>query len=129
MNGMRAMIILSLLTLAIMLQGCVNRIGDFTLASTKNIDLQGGLHAVSERARVEGSDYKLFLFYIPFGIPNLEEAMDNAIEQTRGAVGLTNVTVKAGQYGLFPYIAILGLHVEGDPVIEIGGKPEEIITP
>ncbi len=129
MKEARAIIIPVLFALAVMLQGCVTRVGDFTLASTKNLDLQGGLHAVSERTRVEGSDYKFFMAYIPFGTPDLEEAMDNAIEQTRGSVGLTNVTIKYGEYGLLPWLGVLGVHVEGDPVFEIGGKPDAIITP
>ena len=32
------------------------------------------------------------------GQPNMKEAMDNAIEQKAGAVGLSNVTVKNGSW-------------------------------
>ncbi len=114
MSKTSAVFFACLLALALLLQGCIQRVGDFTALSGKNIDMQGGLHAVSERNRVEGTDWKIF------AVPSLEEAVDNAVEKYGGAVGLTNVTVTTYN---FPFYHAFS--VEGDPVIEIGGKPED----
>ena len=54
--------------------GCVTRTGDLTVVATKNVP---SLNA-TERGSFEGKDCKVF------GIPNLEEAIDRAIEKGDG---------------------------------------------
>ncbi len=109
-----AIFLTCLFALGLLLQGCIQRMGDFTALSGKNIDMQGGLHAVSERNRVEGTHWKFVVF------PDLEEALDNAVEQYGGAVGLTNVVIT-----LYNFPFYHAFYVEGDPVVEIGGSAEE----
>ncbi len=101
------------------LQGCVNRIGDFTIASTKNIDIKSESHRVDTRRRVQGRDVIHIISFIPTGtFPNMKEAMDNAIEKAPGAVALSNVTVKRGAW----YIPLIYgqdyFEIEGNPVYE-----------
>ncbi|MNZ98568.1 hypothetical protein D3C78_1178570 [compost metagenome] len=111
-------LLLSVLVLSA-LQGCVQRVGDFTVASTKNIDLKREAHRVDERRRVVGQDVVHIISFIPTGLyPNMKEAMDNAIEKAPGAVGLSDVTVKRGQW----YIPLVYgqdyFEIEGNPVYE-----------
>lgn len=100
--------------------GCVTRIGDFTVGSTKNMDIKKSLHKVDESTRNTGIDRSHIIFIIPTKLwVNMKEAMDNAIEKSPQAVGLSNVTVKYGEwyipfiYGQFWY------EVEGNPVYEV----------
>ncbi|WP_349617379.1 hypothetical protein [Azotobacter salinestris] len=89
-------LLLSVLSLSA-LQGCVNRVGDFTVASTKNIDIKSEAHRVDTRRRVQGRDVIHIISFIPTGMyPSMKEAMDNAIEKAPGAVALSDVTVKRG---------------------------------
>jgi hypothetical protein len=75
--------------IAIAVNGCAQRLGDFTILSTKNYEtsktyVKVGRHTGSDRA---------YYFIIPFGIPNMENACDKAIEAGKG-VYLTDVVVE-----------------------------------
>lgn len=71
------------------LTGCVERITDFTVISSKNVDLSRGSDFIRGDKRVEGEDTKI-AFIFPLGIPNAKEAMDNAIQSVPGCVGLVD---------------------------------------
>ena len=110
--------IASMLT-ASFLSGCVQRVGDFTIASTKNINVKDGKHKIDESRRLMGRDTIHIIVFIPTGArPDMKEAMDNAIEKAPGAVALSNVTIKRGQW----YIPLIYgqdyYEVEGNPVFE-----------
>jgi hypothetical protein len=51
---------------------------DFTVISSKNMQLQ--IPSEARGPRVEGKDMAIILLFIPFGSPNLKEAVDRAIE-------------------------------------------------
>ncbi len=109
---------LFIIFLTIVMTGCVQRIGDFTVASTKNMDIKRTLHRVDESERLTGIDKKHIILFIPTGQPNMKEAMDNAIEKRTGAVGLSNVTVKHSLWWI-PYIYGQSyFEIEGNPVYE-----------
>lgn len=98
--------------------GCTHRIGDFTVASTKNMDIKRSVHTVDSSVRKVGRDTKHIIFFIPTGVPNMKEAMDEAIEQTPGAIALSDVTVKQGFWWI-PYIyGQQYFEVEGNPIFE-----------
>lgn len=101
------------------LQGCVTRLGDLSVASTKNINLKTETHRVDTSRRVKGEDVVHIISFIPTSMyPNLEEAMDNAIEKVPGAVALSDVTIKRGVW----YIPLIYgqdyIEIEGNPVFE-----------
>jgi len=103
---------------ALMATGCSTRVGDFTVASTKNIDVRTGVHRIDENVRVRDRDVAHIVFFFPTGLPNMKEAMDNAIEQKPGAVGLSNVTIKRGGFYI-PFIYGQDyFEVEGNPIYE-----------
>lgn len=100
------------------LSGCVQRVGDFTVASTKNMDIKRSTHRIDESKRVSDRDIAHIIIFIPTGMPNMKEAMDKAIEQSPGAVGLSDVTVKIGNWYI-PFIYGQQYYeVEGNPVFE-----------
>ena len=89
------------------------RVADFTLASTKNVDLNSGNFVKGKR--VSGEDKKAVVI-VPLGMPSVKEAADKAIEQDRCAVGLTDVTADSEAFAfLFGYVKYT---IEGDLIID-----------
>ena len=83
--------ILSMLCLA--LDGCSVRVADLTLVSTKNIDLSNTQLDARKGQRHTGEDCRFNLLgLIPFGLPNMEEAVDKALEKGNGNVMVDEVT-------------------------------------
>ena len=110
---------LFLTVLAVSLTGCTMRLVDFTIISTKNVDLSRA--ATFKRAsdkRVEGKDSVSIIIFIPTGVPNVKEAIDRAIESVPGAVALLDGVVSE-HYWYIPYIYGKDTYVvEGTPLID-----------
>lgn len=117
---------------AILLTGCTQRITDFTIISTKNIDLSSAKDFKRGSQRIEGKDSLYFLLAIPLGSkPDLKEAIDRGIENVPGAVALVDgvVYVKNWHIGLFGETSYI---VEGTPLIDpklakVDGLPSRFI--
>jgi hypothetical protein len=71
--------------------GCAFRMGDFALISSQNV----GLRPEPIRKGVEGKDCVYMLLFIPIGglVPNVEEAMDRAMEQVPEGNVMMNVAI------------------------------------
>ena len=64
---------------------CVYRIGDFNAISDKNVTLENlKIDYKKTVNKVEGEDCKPTIFFIPTGIPSLEEALDDAMNKGNG---------------------------------------------
>ncbi len=102
----------------LLISGCSTRITDFTVISSKNVDLSRGADFTRSPVRVKGEDKKRVIIIFPTGEPNAKEAMDQAIESVPGAVGLLDgVITKNGWY--IPYIyGEFWYEVEGTPLID-----------
>ena len=85
-------IIAMTLASAMLLSGCTERIGDFTLISTKNVEIGGKYKKLD--TRYKGEDGRGILLGIPLGMPNLKTAVDNCIEAGTGEL-LTNAVVES----------------------------------
>jgi hypothetical protein len=68
--------------LVVTLVGCTQRIGDFTLLSTKNVEIGGKYKKLD--GRFKGEDVKGMLLTIPLGMPSFKTAVDNCIESGKG---------------------------------------------
>ena len=79
--------------------GCSQRVGDFTMISTKNVEIE---HKYTKLGRFEGEDVKGAVLGIPLGIVNLEAAVDNCIENGKGTL-LTNVVIDYSWWTAFIY--------------------------
>jgi hypothetical protein len=73
------------------LSGCTTRIGAFTFASTKNL----GVAYAPLQTRVEGEDCVTIILFIPLGTlnPNIQDAVDRAVEKVPNGDMMTNVTL------------------------------------
>lgn len=71
-----------------LMSGCTVRMGDLTLVSTKNIDLSKSKLDMSSGVNVFGEDCKHSLV----GLPNLESAIDDALQKGNGNVLIDEVT-------------------------------------
>ena len=82
---------LSLFLLVFALSGCSFRTGDLSIVASQNVGLQPELIQRS----VEGEDCTHVLLFIPMGslVPNLDEAMDRALEKVPDGNILTDVAV------------------------------------
>jgi hypothetical protein len=103
--------------LAILLDSCSHRLVDYTIISTKNVDLSKMSTYTRYRNRVEGKDVTHIILCFPMGTPNMKEAIDRAIEHVPGAVALVDGVVyskgwNAIVYGQSSYV------VEGTPLID-----------
>lgn len=109
------LIVLSMV--AIILSSCSYRMLDFTLVSTKNVDLSKAASFERGKQRVEGEDMVHYIFYIPLGRPNLKEAVDRAIETTPGCIALVDGVIYAKFWWAFFYGQQSYL-VEGTPLVD-----------
>lgn len=76
-----------------MLSSCSMRVADLTMVSTKNIDLSDTQLDARKGQRQTGEDCRFNLLgLIPFGLPNMEEAVDKALEKGKGNVMVDEVT-------------------------------------
>ncbi len=85
--------------------GCKERLGDFTILSTKNVDLTRFNTKPAEKSQpVIGIDKKIIIFTVRTGYPSFEEAADRAIEQgkTHG-MALTNAVIYFDKWYI-PYV-------------------------
>ena len=98
--------------------GCVTRLVDFTIISTKNIDLARGADFKRGPSRVQGEDKVSIIIFIPTGTPNIKTAIDKAIQSVPGAVALLDGVVSAKGWWI-PYIYGESSYVvEGTPLID-----------
>lgn len=89
--------------------GCSQRIGDFTIVSTKNYERGVNYKMLG---RMEGDDKVLLIIGIPLGVPNLKSAVDRAIEAGNG-VYLANAVIDYGGWNAI-LVGKVGYTVTGD---------------
>lgn len=82
---------------------CVTRLTDFTVLSTKNVDLSRMGEYKRQSTRVTGTDMRHVLIFIPLGLPNAKEAIDRAIESTPGGIALVDGVIEH-HFWYIPYI-------------------------
>ncbi|NOU36089.1 MAG: SHOCT domain-containing protein [Kiritimatiellaceae bacterium] len=100
--------------------GCTTRLVDFTTISTKNVDWSRAATFSRAPVRVEGKDVVHIIVFIPTGIPNMKEAIDQAIESKPGCVALVDGVVYQKLWWI-PYIyGQSSFVVEGTPLIDSG---------
>lgn len=77
---------------ASLLSGCTTRLGNFTLISTKNVDLSDASIDPKGGKRVTEDDCAPIILIFPIGRPDLKEAVDNALEEGRGNLMVDQVS-------------------------------------
>ncbi|CAN7415645.1 hypothetical protein [Pseudomonas sp. GL-B-26] len=104
---------IAILLSTVIASGCTIRVADMTVASTKNFNLNSSKFI--KGSRVTGEDYVPVILF-PIGLPNLKTAMDEAIQQDKCAVGLTDVVMTSLNRSFL--FGAIGYRVEGDLVID-----------
>ena len=95
--------ILYLLFLPLFFSSCTQRLVDFTIISSKNIELSKMGTFERANTRVEGTDSRPIIVIVPLGYPDGKEALDKAIESYPGAVALVD-GVFTYKWFYIPYI-------------------------
>jgi len=97
--------------------GCTTRSTDFTIISTRNVDLSRVGTFKKGPVRVSGEDQiPIFLFFKSSRDHNLKIAIDNALDNTPGSVALIDGVIKKREWWF-----IFGedtLIIEGTPLID-----------
>lgn len=76
-----------MLIVLVIASGCTTRLADFTMISTRNVELDRvDLDSLPRTRGVSGEDSRFIFLFIPFGSPHLEEAIDDALEKGGGDV-------------------------------------------
>ena len=110
--------LMALTMVAFLLSSCSHRVLDFTLISSKNVDLSKGASFVRGKSRVEGKDMVHWIIFIPTGTVNIKEALDRAIESTPGCVALLDGVIYT-KFWWIPYIyGQQSATIEGTPLID-----------
>jgi hypothetical protein len=110
--------LLALGVVALILSSCSHRVLDFTLISTKNVDLSKGASFERGKQRVEGVDMVHWIICFPTGTVNIKEAVDRAIESTPGCVALLDGVIYT-KFWWIPYIyGQQSASIEGTPLID-----------
>ena len=91
--------LISFLVVFSLMTGCVARVADLTLISTKNIDLSNANLDARKGRRVQDQDCAISLLGLfPLGVPNLEEAIDNALDKGHGNIMVDQVSYRKFYY-------------------------------
>jgi len=70
---------------AVFLTGCSTHLTDLSMISNKNVDLDKiNIDKAPQRKLVEGEDRKFIFLFIPFGQPQIKEALNKALEKGQG---------------------------------------------
>tara|TARA_B100000315_G_scaffold235813_1_gene251039 strand:- start:231 stop:665 length:435 start_codon:yes stop_codon:yes gene_type:complete len=104
--------IIKITLVALFFVGCTQRLGDFTVMSTRNVDLNANYVKVENNVR--GQDKKQIIIFIPTGTPNIESAIDQALKSVDGGAVMTDVSLTY-KWFYIPYIYGEYIYeVEGD---------------
>ena len=115
MNLLRSV---SVVAIIVLLSSCSQRITDFTIISSKNVDLSRGADFKRGKDRVSGKDVKRIYMIIGTGMSNIKQATDNAIQSEPGAVALVDGVIHYHSWYI-PYIyGEYWYEVEGTPLID-----------
>ena len=107
-----------LLCLCMLAVGCTTNLGDFTLLTSKNINLADFSTSKAEESseKAVGEDISHIICVFPIGTPSLKEALDRALE-SKNAYMLTNARIEASFFYI-PYIyGQTRFTVKGNPVV------------
>ena len=113
MNIIRLIIIAGLISSP----GCTFRVMDFTLISTKNIDISNFSSYQRGSDRIEGNHTIKWILLIPTGTVSIEEAVDNTIESIPGCVALLDGVIYTYMWSAIVYAKQMAV-VEGTPLID-----------
>lgn len=103
---------------ALLFGSCSHRVLDFTLISSKNVDITKSASFVRGKNRVSGNDMVHWIIIVPTGTVSIKKALDRAIESTPGCVALLDGVIYT-KFWWIPYIyGQQEASIEGTPLID-----------
>ncbi len=117
----RGRLLVLLCVLSLLAIGCVSRMLDFTVISSKNVEMK--IRDTAKGPRVTGEDMAMAILGIPLGTPNLKEAIDRAIESAGPGYDALIDGVVYRLYNFYLIVSRAGYKVQGTPI-----KTSEIIA-
>jgi len=81
------------LVLITVLSGCATQIGQFTMATTKNVDLSRLGEFTRTTREIKAQDSSIFIFGIQVKTAKMQAAMDKALAKIPGAVAMVDVRI------------------------------------
>jgi hypothetical protein len=110
--------------------GCATRLGDFTLMSSKNIELSRVSEFKRSNQKVKGSDSMItVLFFVPVKKEiDLKVALDKALETIPGAQAIVDVRIDYRKLN-FVLFQIDSYIVSGNALIDLGVADASETTP
>ena len=110
----------SILTILLFMCGCSTHITDLSMISNKNINLNKvDIDRLPTKKHIEGKDRKFVFLFIPFGVPTLKEALNDALEKGEGDLMVDASVYKTGWWFGFGEI---GIKIKGNVVNTKGEK-------
>jgi hypothetical protein len=108
-----------ILTVGFLLSGCATRIGDFTLMSSKNVELSRMGEFTYSKKAVKGTDSIVtLLFFMPVKKDvDMREAIDKALAKIPGAVALVDVRIYYHKLN-FILFQVEGFTISGNALID-----------
>ena len=86
---------------AFILNACTVRVGDLTVVATQNVNLDHvDLDKLPQTKGIRGEDSVFIFLFIPFGVPSLKEAIDDAMLKGNGDVMVDAVIYESGWWFL-----------------------------
>lgn len=108
--------------MGMVLSGCTDRLGDFTMISTKNVDLSDAEVNLSKGRRATEDDCKPIVIIFPIGRPDLKEAVDSALEEGQGNL-MVDLVVYSRWWYVPPVFGLRCMVAEGT-VVDIKPTPQ-----
>jgi hypothetical protein len=112
---------LAAIALVLACTGCRTRLGDMSVVSTRHANLENiDLSTLPEARTAVGKSSRPVFLLIPLGFPNLEDAIDEALEQGEGDLMIDAVIYAEGWWFL---VGQNGIVVEGKVLNNRGTRP------
>ncbi|MDR0723870.1 MAG: hypothetical protein LBF23_01640 [Endomicrobium sp.] len=89
---MERLYFLVFVTAMFFLVGCVHRVTDFTIISTKNVELSKAPN-LARGEKVKGCSKPFCILGVPLGEANMKTAIDRAIEKNKDGIALLDGVV------------------------------------
>lgn len=118
----RAQLVCAAFFMFMVLSGCTDRLGDFTMISTKNVDLSDAEVNLSKGRRATEDDCKPVVIIFPIGRPDLKEAVDSALEEGQGNL-MVDLVVYSRWWYVPPIFGLRCMVAEGT-VVDIKPTPQ-----
>ena len=105
--------------LLLLTSGCATRLGDFTIISSKNVEISRvDLKTVQYKRNIQGSDGRFWFIFIPFGgAPNIENAVTDACNEGEGDFVTSATIYRISWWFIFGWESY---EVEGDVGLSTG---------